>query len=360
MIGKSIRDFGERIGLSTEAINKIYKDHKEIIDTKRGKTTEYTNVLADGKKHTHLSKKEPLLDEKNNVIGVIGISMDITQRKRLEEQLKISNAVKKEFIANMSHDLRTPITGIMGMFTDLLHEASKIQHARDGENQLAWGACDELLKNLLDRVEKNSSIGLGAVDGLLNLCNEILETVRLESDTAKMPVEAFSLEAVISAVMDLVKPTALEKDLTLRMHIENDLPTYLFGSARYLSKTLLNIISNALKFTDKGSITVSSKLISTSNTTFKKGDSIHLTITVQDTGIGIPKDKFETIFEHFSRLSPSYKGQYKGYGLGLYSVKQYVNAMGGTIAVQSELGKGTDFILTLPFRVDDHADHETP
>ena len=360
MIGKSMRNFGEQIGLTNNSIDKIYQDHKEILETKKGKTSEYTNILADGKEHTHLSKKEPLLDEKDNAIGVIGISMDITELKETQKKLEISNAVKKEFIANMSHDMRTPITGIMGMLTDLLDCTIEIETKRDTENQLGINHTDEFLEALLHKVENNSHVALGAVNGLLHLCNEILEAARLESHTAKMPSEAFNLIALIDTVMSLVKPTAFEKNLTLTEKIDHHIPQYLFGSARYLSKSLLNLISNALKFTEKGSITVSLTLASTPKGKLKKGDKVNLTICVADTGIGIPKDKFETIFEHFSKLNPSYKGVYKGYGLGLYTVKQYVEAMHGTINVESMVGKGTQFILTLPFTVDDHTDHIKP
>jgi PAS domain S-box-containing protein len=360
MIGKSMFKFAKRVGFSDAEIKKIHQDHQTIAKTKKGKTTEYTNVLSDGKLHTHLSKKEPLLDQDNNVIGVIGIAMDITTLKQTQAKLEKANTVKQEFIANMSHDLRTPITGIMGMLKDLVHVAAKIESKRDLENQLGGNPSDEMLQTLLERVENNSYTALGAVDGLLHLCNEILETVRLESHTAKMPTESFDLSALIDAVMNLMKPTAQEKGLSLKVEIAKDVPQYLFGSARYLSKSLLNLISNALKFTEKGSITVSTKLVKAPKDQIKKGAKIKLVICIADTGVGIPKDKFETIFEHFSRLSPSYKGHYKGYGLGLYTVKQYVEAMEGSITVDSQVGKGTQFTMTLPFTIDDHTDNELP
>jgi signal transduction histidine kinase/CheY-like chemotaxis protein len=271
-----------------------------------------------------------------------------------------ANTAKQEFIANMSHDLRTPITGIMGMLKDLLHCADQIQLKRDSENQLRDNHASECLQRLLQKVETNSHSALGAVEGLLQLCNEILETVRLETHTVEIPLEAFDLNALVSAVINLMNPTALEKGLILRTEIANDIPPYLFGSARYLSKSLLNLISNALKFTEKGSITVSFKLSKAFDGEINKGDKIVLIVCVADTGIGIPKDKHDAIFDHFSRLSPSYKGHYKGYGLGLYTVKQYVEAMKGMITVDSIAGKGTQFTLALPFTVDDHTDHALP
>ena len=333
---------------------------KKAIDEDKEYELEETGLDVQGNLTTYLTRKIPLKDKSGKIIGLLGVSIDIKKRKKLEEALKKSNTVKQEFIANMSHDLRTPITGIMGMLNDLLHFAAKIESKRDFENQLVGDHAAELLQKLLQKVEDNSYLALGAVDGLLHLCNEILETVRLESRTTTMPLEAFNLPVLINAVIKLVNPTAKAKGLTLSTKINNQLPQYLFGSARYLSKSLLNLISNALKFTDEGSINVSVKLVDTPYDQFKKGDKITLMICVADTGIGIPKDKFDTIFEHFSRLDPSYKGMYKGYGLGLYTVKQYVEGMKGTITVDSDVGKGTKFTLMLPFTVDDHTDNILP
>jgi len=114
------------------------------------------------------------------------------------------------------------------------------------------------------------------------------------------------------------------------------------GMQRFLGRILLNLLANAVKFTEKGTVGISVF------TTRKEEDQCELEIRISDTGIGIPDDKREFIFEHFSRLTPSYKGTYKGYGLGLYTVKNYVGAMGGTIEVESELGKGSTFIVKLP------------
>ena len=360
IIGKTYSDFANILHIDKAVVEAFKKDDIEVMKTARPKLNIEDLSVENGEKKYFLTSRVPLLDKHNNVDGVIGISIDITDRKLLEQALEKAITVKQEFIANMSHDLRTPITGIMGMFKDLINLAAQIESKRELENQLSGDSSAELLQTLLERVESNSHLGLGAVEGLLILCNEILETVRLESHTAKMPVEAFDLSALINAVMNLLRPTAIEKELSLTMQINHNIPQYLLGSARYLSKSLLNLISNALKFTEKGSITVSATLAQAPKGELKKGDNINLIVKVSDTGIGIPKDKFEMIFEHFSRLSPSYKGHYKGYGLGLYTVKQYIAAMNGTISVDSKLGKGTQFTITLPFTVDDHTDHDLP
>ena len=349
-----------RLAQWTEKQGDSFKD-AELAVMKTGHARyniEEPTVIINGERRYYISSKVPLKNKAGEIIGVVGISTDITRQKHTEQALEKANTVKQEFIANMSHDLRTPITGILGMFKDLINLAAKIESKRDLENQLSGDSSREMLQTLLERVENNSHLGLSAVEGLLHLCNEILETVRLESHTAKMPQESFDLSVLINAVMNLLRPTAMEKALSLKIKMDNDIPQYLFGSARYLSKSLLNLISNALKFTEKGSIRVSAKLAQTPKAELKKGNKINLIIKVSDTGIGIPKDKFATIFEHFSRLSPSYKDHYKGYGLGLYTVKQYVEAMNGAITIDSEVDKGTQFTMTLPFTIDDHTDHD--
>ena len=111
-----------------------------------------------------------------------------------------------------------------------------------------------------------------------------------------------------------------------------------------------------MKFTEKGFVKIKVNLLSDSHSTYCPGEPLHLQIVVEDSGMGIPEDKFETIFEHFSRLTPAYQGIYKGAGLGLYTVKRYIEAMNATIKVESELGKGTRFIVTLPLTVSDHSD----
>ncbi|WP_019218424.1 ATP-binding protein [Legionella tunisiensis] len=142
--------------------------------------------------------------------------------------------------------------------------------------------------------------------------------------------------------------------------IEQSIPTYFSGLRHYLDRTLLNLLSNALKFTNSGFVKITVKSLDERNSSYDPGDKMNLQLMVEDSGIGIPEDKFETIFEHFSRLTPAYEGLYKGAGLGLYTVKNYIEAMNATINIESEVGKGTCFIITLPLHVSDHSDREKP
>ncbi|WP_019216009.1 ATP-binding protein [Legionella tunisiensis] len=138
----------------------------------------------------------------------------------------------------------------------------------------------------------------------------------------------------------------------------DEIPSYVTGFRHYLDRTLLNLLSNALKFTEKGFVKIKIQRLNSTQTGFVIGQPVELEFVVEDSGIGIPQDKFETIFENFSRLTPSYQGLYKGAGLGLYTVKRYIDAMQATIDLESEVGKGSCFTIKLPLIVSDHSDRE--
>ncbi|MDF1760533.1 MAG: response regulator [Coxiellaceae bacterium] len=269
----------------------------------------------------------------------------ITGRK-MRLKAEAANAAKTEFIANMSHDIRTPITGMLAMVQDLLNTAEKAKSSRVNERAV--------LDDMVKTVQRDGELLMGATDELLHLCNEILEVVQLEFGEPVEVNESFSVSELVQHNIDLLLPNAQHKKLQLSAMIEPTVPQYLFGARSYLDRSLLNLLSNALKFTDIGYVKVTVSEVKPAENEYKAGDRVTLQIKVEDSGIGIPKDKFNTIFEHFSRLSPSYEGVYKGSGLGLHTVRRYVDSMRGKIELQSELGKGACFILTIPFRVADH------
>ncbi|AAO90323.2 PAS domain-containing hybrid sensor histidine kinase/response regulator [Coxiella burnetii] len=307
---------------------------------------------ASGNIVTVLTNKTPLKNEHGETIGVLAISVDITELKKTQAQLEIqrqkaeaANKAKSEFIANMSHDIRTPIAGMLGMLQDLLNVAEETKTSSNAS-----------ILNVIETVQRDSELLMGATDELLQLCNEILEVIRLESGKESEQSEAFDLRELIKRTIELLQPVAHQKKLTLACEVDEGIPQYLDGIRMYLSRTLLNLISNALKFTENGFVKVKVRLSDKTNSHYRVGDKATIQIAVEDTGMGIPRDKFDTIFEHFSRLTPSYEGLYKGAGLGLYTVKRYVDAMGGEITVDSEVGKGTCFTVIIPFTVADHAE----
>ena len=320
---------------------------------------------ADNKFRYYLASKVPLRNKEGEIYAVIGISTDITDMKEIEVKLRdqkekalAASKSKSEFIANMSHDLRTPITGILGMVQDMLNIANQTESSLKQEQLGAISSPKNtfLLTNIIETVQRDSQLLLSSTDELLQLCNEILEVVSLESGKSTERLESFNLRELIEHNVELLQPIAQHKKLILSHEISQAVPNYLNGLRIYLDRILLNLISNALNFTESGFVKVKARLSKANNTNHQTGDNVTLQIFVEDSGIGIPKDKLNTIFEHFSRLIPAYEGLHKGAGLGLYTVKRYVKEMKGKIVVDSDVGMGTCFTVMLPFIISDHAD----
>ncbi len=375
-----LNHLSEFVGITYEQMGKLAnwdegqaqsfkRDDMEVMESGSPKINIEEPPLYDkeGNPVYYLSSRVPLFDNNNVVIGVVGISINITEHKKLEKELKHSkqkaeaaNQAKSEFIANMSHDLRTPMSGILGALENShnilktllpqLIDHSEITNTPSFRNELI-----EQLKI----VSTFSGGGYESSRALMDLFNNILETLQLESGRKlQESPEAFDLKALIQSVMQLVKSMALKKKIHCSLELEESVPHYLTGLPHPLSRTLLNLVNNALKFTKQGSVTVHINVVEDKKPSAPPvpGDFITLQIRVTDTGIGIPKDKFETIFEPFTLLTPSYRGLYQGSGLGLYAVKCYVEQMQGTIDVESELGKGSCFTVNLPLKVADASD----
>lgn len=362
-VGKNFITLMKKVkGLSEATINKWVEDGSDVMRTGNAKLNilEEPFMGPDGKMMHPLANKVPLFDENGKIYGVIGISTDISKQLEIEKELKeakekaeAASQAKSDFIANMSHDLRTPITGILGIAQDLLNTV------RESDPPLESGTPSELkeyIRRLMHHVESDSTAVVNAISPLLNLFNEILESMRLGKGISSQTPESFDSYELIEHNVALLQPTARNKKVDLIVNIDKKVPRYIQGLRTYIDRTLINLISNALKFTDKGSVKISMRLSKNTAVSYKKGDKIKIQISIEDTGIGIPEDKHDTIFEHFSRLNASHEGLYKGSGLGLYTVKVYIQAMKGKIKVKSEVGKGTCFIITLPFIVSDKVD----
>lgn len=318
-----------------------------VMDSGELMSFEEKGRLVDGSIVTVLSNKMPLLDESGELIGTIGASIDITDLKKAQEKVEAASQVKSEFIANMSHDLRTPMTGVMGMLDEL--------HLMVKDVAYALNQNPEQVSTLLEQMQKYVGVAQSSSHELLSMFNDILELASLDSGQIyKELPEHFSLWAIIKKNYDLLSATAKHKHLDLRMEVAASVPHYLYGFRRFLDRILVNLLGNALKFTEQGSVVIHADTHSPGDTNVN--GEIILRLCVEDTGVGIPEDKFETIFENFSRLSSSYKGLYKGSGLGLCAVKKYVEGMGGKIYVESEVGRGSRFTVELPFLKSDHSD----
>jgi two-component system aerobic respiration control sensor histidine kinase ArcB len=349
-------------GWSSEAGESFKQDTLDVIRSGKAKLNVEEPPIPDvnGRIIYFLTSRVPLFDRYQNIIGVVGISIDITALKEAElalveakEKAEAASQAKSEFIANMSHDIRTPITGMVGMVQDLLNTARETRDTIKNNKTLSREELSKALDGLTTHVEKDSDILIGSVDQLLQLCNEILEVTGLEGGIADQPAESFDLHHLVQCNIDLQQPVARHKKLALSVEIDKNVPQYVKGLKNYTDRTLLNLLSNALKFTETGAVKVKVSLLE--NKSLQKNE-VTVQFIIEDTGIGIPEDKFDVIFEHFSRLTSSYDGVYKGSGLGLYMVKHYVEAMGGSIGVTSKIGEGTCFIVAVPLLISDTVD----
>lgn len=251
---------------------------------------------------------------------------DVSDRKRAEEELvtardeaKRASEVKSGFLASMSHEIRTPMTGVMGML-DMLAES---------------GVSGDQLE--LIRTARSSA------EMLLSIINDVLDMAKLEAGRVEIASKDFHAETLLRTVCDMMAGRASDKGLRFSAVLPLSTRLWLKGDADRISQILFNIIGNAVKFTEKGEVSVCAETKTTA-------DGFNFILKVSDTGPGIPADKTESIFREFERLNRETGAHIEGTGLGLAIVARLVDAMGGQIEVESEVGRGSTFIVTLPLR----------
>lgn len=283
---------------------------------------------TDNKPHTFFVVKMPLKNDFSETVGTIGSSMDITDRKIMEEELRqakitseAANHAKTEFIANMSHDIRTPLSGVVGMSKALE------DHTSDPEEKQYAHWVNECGQQLL------------------SLLNEILDVISADNvNDSDLRLERFDLHKCVQDIAQLELPTVKLKNLDLNINIQDDIPRYVVSDRTKLHRTILNLLGNSIKFTQEGSVAIGIKLIK------KMTDAVRLEFNISDTGIGIPDELQPNVFDRFFRVNPSSKGIYKGHGLGLHIAQSYVELLGGKIKLKSKVNQGTTFFFELTFK----------
>jgi signal transduction histidine kinase len=239
-------------------------------------------------------------------------------------ELEVASQHKSQFLANMSHELRTPLNAILG-YTELVLDN-------------IYGDVPARMGSVLQRVQSNGK-------HLLGLINDVLDLSKIEAGQLKLSLEDYSIKDVVHSVLSVVEPLAQEKHLALKVELPNDLPVG-HGDERRLTQVLLNLVGNAIKFTDTGEVVIRGA-----------ASNGHYMLSVQDTGPGISPSDQAKIFEEFQQADASMTKTKGGTGLGLSIARRIINLHGGRIWVSSELGSGSTFFIDVPIKVEQQAGH---
>ncbi|MFT3750605.1 MAG: response regulator [Agriterribacter sp.] len=263
-----------------------------------------------------------------SIFTFVYIAYKVNQQQQLIARLNISEKhakdaarTKENFLANMSHEIRTPLNAILG-YANILQRKN----------------LDEVSKYHVDIIQRSG-------ENLLTIVNDVLDLSKIEAGMMRIESAPFSIRGLIHSVETMLRSKAEEKHLLLTTSVSNDFPDELEGDATRLTQVLINLIGNAIKFTDKGSITIGINNLGIDN------DIIQTAIIVTDTGIGIAKEKLDLVFERFQQAEDTVTRKYGGTGLGLAIVNELVLLQKGTICASGEPGKGTTFKIVIPYKI---------
>ncbi len=294
-----------------ELESRVIKRTTELSEKNRELETEISERMK--------AEKDLLGEKRKTELANNELEVAILRTKNLAEIAESANRAKSEFLANMSHEIRTPLNGIIGMTEFLIDSTLNMK------------------QNEYTEIIRLSS------ENLLSIVNQILDFSKIEAKKIELDKYNFNLNSLLEDICDVLSVKAFEKGVELILLKEPEVPSLLSGDAGRLSQILTNLAGNAVKFTSEGQIVINQKLLRRNN------HSAEIHFSINDSGIGIPADKLETIFQDFTQVDASTTRDYGGTGLGLAISKELVEIMGGKIGVNSREGVGSTFWFTLTF-----------
>ncbi len=309
---------------SKEEAGGFFQDELNVMRTGQPLISRPERFEVEGKERWLLTTKVPLRGKGGAIIGTVGVGRDVTAQKLAEKEMEnarqaaeVANCAKSDFLANVSHEIRTPLNGVIGM-TELALDTTLNSEQRE----------------YLETVRSSA-------DAMLSVNNDILDFSKIEAGKIDLEAANFDLRECVETTLKTLALRADEKALELLCDVAQDVPRVARGDSGRLRQILFNLVGNAIKFTGAGEVAVHVSVESASD------EELLLHCTVSDTGIGIAPEKIQMIFDPFTQADASTTRQYGGTGLGLTITSRLVQVMGGTIWVESEIGKGSQFHFTV-------------
>lgn len=304
-----------------ELAQQIVASDHEVLETNASITEELWLRFADGRRRYFEMKRVPFFDKEGNRLGLLSFGRDMTERKQAENAAAKASTDKTRFIATISHELRTPLNGIVGL-------SRMLRDTELSDEQFSWVSTIYA-----------SAITLG------NIFNDIIDLDKLDRDKLELSLKTISLKDFTEELSSIIRLLAADKQLELKTSINEPLPRLVEIDGTRLRQILWNILFNAVKFTQKGHVSLSV------SSTKPDGDKAYVTFVIEDTGVGIPESEIDKIFAMYYQVDHPDHQSATGTGIGLAICKQMVDLMNGEIHVSSKEGKGTRFEIVLPVQI---------